>query len=89
MGPKYGIGERVVIKAGYHRGMSADARIKEYDTMVGEVLESVSAVAFLGDPQGFGLTSEERITVYHYTIKISDDLTLHDIFEEYLHVPAA
>ncbi len=88
MGPKFGVGDKVVIKADYYQGLVLDSRLRRYDSLIGEVVESVSAVAFAGDPREPRLVSDERITVYHYTVRIDDEVTLEDVFEEYLRLPS-
>ena len=88
MGPKYGVGDRVVIKADYYQGLILDSRLGRYNSLTGEVVESISAVAFAGDPRGPAVTPDERITVYHYTVRINDEVTLEDVFEDYLRLPS-
>jgi len=52
--------------------------------MVGEILESINIVAFVGEPWAPTGVSSKRITVYHYTVRIDERVTLHDVTEEFL-----
>jgi hypothetical protein len=52
--------------------------------MVGEILESINIVAFVGEPWAPTGVSSKRITVYYYTVRIDERVTLHDVTEEFL-----
>ncbi len=82
MGPKYSAGNKVRIKSHNFFGKSLDPTIHMYENMVGEIIESTNIVAFIREPWANLKDSGERITIYHYTVKINDQTILHDVLEE-------
>ncbi len=86
MGPKYITGAKVRIKAHNILGAILDPKIQQYENMTGEILESVNIVAFLTDPWDKIRGTGERITIYHYTVRINEQITLHDVAEDCLEI---
>ncbi len=84
MVPKYSAGHKVRIKARNLPWQSLDPRLQSYENMVGEVLDSINVVAFIGEPWAPTGSSSKRITVYHYTVRIDERVTLHNVTEEFL-----
>jgi hypothetical protein len=84
MKPKYAAGSKVRIKPQSYPGGFLDANIRRYENMTGEVVESTSVVAFLVGSTPSLQRPVERTTVYQYTIRISDEVTLHDVVEDIL-----
>jgi hypothetical protein len=86
MKPKYSAGSKVRIKSQGTPARFLDAGILQYENMTGEVIESASVVAFMVGP-GTGLQNTGGYTtVYHYTVKINEEITLHDILEDCLEI---
>ncbi len=84
MKPKYEKGAKVRIKASDFMGKILDPRIRQFENMSGEIIESTSIVAFVGGLRSDPQSSSERVTVYQYTVKIDDQIILHDILEDCL-----
>ncbi len=86
MGPKYSIGNKVRIKPRDFLDRILDPKINQYENLTGEIIEATRVVAFLNENWSRLEGSEGHVTIYHYTVKINDKITLHDIFEECLEV---
>ncbi len=86
MKPKYEKGVKVRIRASDFMGRILDPRIRQYENMSGEIIESTSIVAFVGGLRSNTQSSSERVTVYQYTVKIDDQIILHDILEDCLEI---
>ena len=84
MGPRYSTGVKVRIKAHDSLGRVLDPKIQFYENMIGEVLEATNIVAFRSQPWLNIEGSFERIRVYHYTVRINERLTLHEVMEDCL-----
>jgi hypothetical protein len=84
MGPKYAAGAKVRIKAHDFLGIVLDPEIQHYENMMGEILNSINIVAFISDPWAKIGGTEKRISIYHYTVRISDQITLYDVTEDCL-----
>ena len=84
MNPKYSSGSKVRIKAQDLRGRALDRNIQPYENMAGEVVESNDVVGFVMAPWANQKGREERIIIYHYTVRINDKVTLHRVLEEFL-----
>ncbi len=83
---KYVAGSKVRIKRRDSVRMIRDPEIQRYENMVGEILDSISVVAFLSDPWAQTAISDKRIFIYQYTVRISDEIVLHDVSEDYLEI---
>jgi hypothetical protein len=81
MGPKYSAGNKVRIKSQIFPEKNFDTTISLYENMTGEIIESANIVAFIHG-QGAG----EQITIYHYTVKITEKVILHDVLEDWLEI---
>lgn len=86
MGPKYSPGNKVMIKTHDFLRMGLDPRIQYYENMMGEILDSVNVVAFVSDPWDKIESAGRRITIYHYTIRIDDQITLYNVSEDCLEI---
>jgi hypothetical protein len=86
MGPKYAAGTKVRIKAHDFHGMVLDPKIQHHENMTGEILDSIDIVTFLGDPSENIAGTDKRISIYHYTISINDQIILHDVSEDCLEI---
>lgn len=86
MGPKYSVGNRVRIKSHDISGAFIDYSIQSYENMTGEILGATSIVAFLSSPWQQISSGGGRITIYHYTVRINDEITLYDVTEDYLEI---
>jgi hypothetical protein len=86
MNAKYSAGNKVRIKSRDFLGRILDPKITQFENMTGEVIESTNIVAFIGSPWSTMKGPGERITVYHYTVKISEKIVLHDVLEESLEI---
>ncbi len=86
MKAKYSVGEKVRIKSQDFLGRILDPKIREYENMIGEVVASFNIVAFIGSSWPDLQDSGQRITVYHYTVKINDQIILQDVLEECLEI---
>jgi hypothetical protein len=84
MGARYSVGSKVRIKPEDFIGRILDPQISQYENMTGEIIESANIVAFVR-PINL-MNSGERITVYHYTVKINEQTILHDVLEECLEI---
>ena len=84
MEPKYFQGTKVRIKTIDFIGRVLDPKIRQYENMVGEIIESTNIVAFIEEPWSNLKDSHERVTIYHYTVKINDEIILHDVLENCL-----
>ena len=84
MAPKYSIGSKVRIKSHDLLGRSLDPKIHLYENMSGEIIESANIVAFIREPWSNLKESSARITIYHYTIRINEQVTLYDVIEDCL-----
>jgi hypothetical protein len=54
--------------------------------MMGEILDSFNVVAFISDPWTKIDDAERRISIYHYRVRISDQIILHDVAEDCLEI---
>ncbi len=86
MGPKYAKGTRVRIKAHDLLGSILDPDIKKFENMTGEILDSVNIVAFIRDPWAQIEGTDKRITIYHYTVRINEQITLYDVSEDCIEI---
>ena len=86
MGPKYTAGTKVRIKAHDFLGMVLDSEIQRYENMTGEILDSINIVGFISEPWAKIGGTGKRISIYHYTIKIDDQIILHDVSEDFLEI---
>lgn len=86
MGPKYTAGTKVRIKAHDFLGMVLDSKIQRFDNGVGEILDSINIVAFITDPWAKIGGTDKRISIYHYSIRIDDQIILHDVSEDCLEI---
>jgi hypothetical protein len=86
MGPKYSKGNKVRIKSQNILGRGSDSSLKSYENMVGEILDETNIVAFLTSPWTNIAVRGEQITIYHYTVRINDQVTLFDVTEDYLEI---
>ena len=86
MGPKYAKGAKVRIKAHDFLGIVIDPEIHHYENMIGEILDSINIVGFIRDPWAKIQGTDRRIAVYHYTIRVGDQITLYDVSEECLEI---
>jgi hypothetical protein len=86
MKPKYLPGNKVRIRCQDFLGRILDPEIGQYENMTGEVVGSTNIVGFIGEPWSRLSDGGERITIYHYTVKINDLTVLHDVREEYLEI---
>lgn len=84
MKPKYSAGNKVRIKSQDFLGRILDPNIHLYENMSGEIIESTNIVAFIGEPWANLKESGERFTIYHYSVRINDQVTLHDVLEDCL-----
>ena len=84
MRPKYSKGNKVRIKPHDFLGRILDPDIQLYENMSGEIIESTNVVAFIREPWANPEDSTQTVTVYHYTVRINDEITLRDVLEEYL-----
>jgi hypothetical protein len=84
MKPKYSKGSKVRIKSHDILGRVMDPKIHLYENMAGEIIESISIVGFIREPWSNLQDPDERITIYHYTVRIDDHVTLHDVLEDCL-----
>lgn len=86
MRAKYSAGNRVRIKSPDFPERILDPKILQYENMIGEIIDSTNIVAFIGEPSWKLKDSGERITIYHYTVRINDQITLHDVLEDCLEI---
>lgn len=86
MVPRYSTGAKVRIKARNKVGRILDPKVQLYENMTGEVVDAKDIVAFIGEPWATARGSNERIVIYHYTIRIDDQIVLHDVVEDYLEI---
>ena len=86
MGPKYSAGNKVRIKYQNFPNKILESRILQYENMTGEIIETTSTVAFIGSPWSNLRDSGECVTLYHYTVRINDQVTLSNVTEEYLEI---
>ena len=86
MEPKYAAGNKVRIKAHDFLGTILDPQIQLYENMMGEVLDSINIVAFLHDPWARIAGTDKRISIYHYTVRISNEIILQDVSEDCLEI---
>ncbi len=86
MEPKYAAGTKVRIKAHDFLGTVLDPEMQNYENMAGEVVDSINIVAFIRDPWAKIGGSDQRISIYHYTVRISDKVILYNITEDCLEV---
>ncbi len=84
MAPKYTKGNKVRIKSRSFMERTFDPAIGKYENMVGEVIESVNVVAFVAKSRDFQGESSEQITIYQYSVKLDDEVILHNILEDFL-----
>jgi hypothetical protein len=84
MKPKYLAGSKVRIKSHDFLGRILDPNIHLYENMSGEIIESINIVGFIREPWAKLKDRDERVTIYHYTVKINDQVTLHDVLEDCL-----
>ena len=84
MNPKYSAGSKVRIKSQDLLGRNLDRNIHLYENMSGEVIESINIVGFMIEPWANLKDQDEQVTIYHYTVRINDEVTLHDVLEECL-----
>ncbi len=88
MGPKYAKGAKVRIKTRDFLGIVLDPQIQHYENMEGEILDAVNIVAFIRDPWAQIGGTDKRISIYHYTVKINEQVTLFDVTEDCLEILA-
>jgi hypothetical protein len=86
MVPKYSAGAKVRIKAHNDVGRILDPKVQIYENMTGEVVDVKDIVAFIGEPWATAREANERIVIYHYTVRIDDQIVLHDVFEDCLEI---
>ncbi len=86
MEPKYSAGTRVRIRAHDYLGRVSDPKIQNYENMTGEIIESTNIVAFIAEPWARIRGTTTRISIYHYTVKINEQIILHDISEYCLEI---
>lgn len=86
MGAKYSVGNKVRIKSNGVFGKIYDPQIIPLESVTGEIIESTDIVAFIGSSEAHLKKSGDHITVYHYTVKINEQVTLHDVVEESLEI---
>jgi len=86
MKAKYSVGNKVRIKSRDFLGRTLDPRILQYENMTGEVTQLTNIVGFIGSPWPNLPESGERVTIYHYTVRINDQIVLQDILEECLEI---
>jgi hypothetical protein len=86
MKPKYSAGNKIRIKSHDLFGRTANSNISLYENMTGEIIEATNVVAFIAEPWANTRKSGERINIYHYTVKINDQIILHDVIEDYLEI---
>ena len=86
MKSKYSVGNKVRIRARNFHERIIDSGMSRYDNMVGEIVEATSVVAFIAPLQVGQMNQDQRVTIYHYTIKVSDDVTLYNVLEDFLEI---
>jgi hypothetical protein len=84
MRPKYAKGDKVRIKARDLPERISDPNVRRYENMTGEVIESTNIVAFMAEPLSNLYGPAGRVTIYHYSVKLSDQIILHDVLEDFL-----
>ena len=86
MKPRYAVGNKVRIKPGDFLERSLNPELRQYENMTGEIIESVGIMAFIGETRANPERPGGRITVYCYTVRINDQITLYDITEDCLEI---
>lgn len=86
MRPRYSVGSKVRIRSKGPFSSILDSKIRQYENMTGEIVDSTNVVAFIGSSWANPKDSSERVTIFHYTVRINDNITLHDVFEEFLEI---
>ena len=81
MTAKYARGAKIRINAKKGDGEFSYSLIREYNGMTGEVVSSVSVVAYLVDP-GFGRHTPQ--TIEAYIIRLDAGVEVQNIVEDYL-----
>ncbi len=84
MKAKYAAGSKVKIKPRDFISGVLNPEIRHYEEMTGEIVESICVVGFVGETRTNPNTPDEHVTVYHYTVKISEDVVLHNVLEDLL-----
>jgi hypothetical protein len=84
MEPKYVAGNKVRIKAHDLPWKVLDPNLQSFENMVGEILDSENIVAFISEPWAPTGGSGKRITIYYYTVRIDERVTLHNVTEDFL-----
>ncbi len=84
MKAKYVVGNRVRIKPYDFPGRVLEPDLHLYDNMTGEILESTQVVAFMAGTNLGGF--DQQVSIYHYTVRINDHVTLSDVLEDSLEI---
>jgi hypothetical protein len=84
MEPKFSVGTKVRIKPPDFPGRIFSPGLKYYENMTGEIVDSTNVVAFVGESTVKIDSIGKRISLYHYSVRISDEITLFGISEDYL-----
>ncbi len=86
MGPKFAKGAKVRIKPQDHLGKAFDPGLKSYERMRGEILEATDVVAFVSESAAAREHTGKRVSIYRYTVRVNEEITLYDIAEDYLEI---
>ncbi len=86
VGAKFSAGNKVRIKSNGFLGRIYDPQVSPYENMTGEIMECTNIVAFIVSSGAYPNNSDEHTTIYHYTVRIDEQITLHDVLEESLEI---
>jgi hypothetical protein len=86
MGSKFSAGNKVRIKSSDFLGRPLDPRIQQYENMVGEIVEGIGIIGFLGEKRLNLNEHIDYITIYQYTVRLNEEITLHDVLEDCLEI---
>ena len=86
MQPRYFDGTKVRIRTKDATGQVVYRELEEYENMAGEVIGSRAVVAYFARPVTF--MPDQRGTLYMYTVKLDEGVTLYNL-AEYCLEPAA
>ncbi len=84
MGSKFSAGNKVRINSRDFLGRPLDPKIQQYENMVGEIIEATNIVGFLGEKWLNLNENRSYITIYQYTVRINEEIILHDVLEDCL-----
>jgi hypothetical protein len=86
IGSKFSVGNKVRIKSRDFLGRPLDPKIQQYENMVGEIVEGTNIIGFLGEKRLNQNEHVDYITIYHYTVRLNEEITLHDVLEDCLEI---